>query len=265
MSGERVCPQNIKTREEYLIYLKGIFLYEWCMGQASGDSVCLDVGCGEGYGASALARQVKRLTAIDVDRKTIAAAREKYRAKNLNFMVYDGRQLPFAENSFDIVTAFHVLEHVKDDFYFVDEAKRVLKPGGKLILATPNKEMRLSGTMAPWNIHHFREYNDFDLKMILACPFGGADIFGVGACPEVITIEKARIRQAVKIAAWDRFELRRKLPRWFAGGMVKMVHAGKSLLRRPQSYKVAEPDKAIYFMGEYSKENSLDLVAVCVK
>jgi SAM-dependent methyltransferase len=265
MSGERVCPQNIKTREEFFIYLKGIFLYEWSKSRAGNDAVCLDIGCGEGYGASAFAMGVKHLTAIDVDKKTIAAAVEKYRVKNLNFMIYDGSRLPFADNSFDIVTAFHVLEHVENDICFIDEAKRVLKPGGQLILATPNKEMRLPGAIAPWNIHHLREYNDVNLKVILACHFIHTDIFGVGACPEVITIEKARIRQAVKIAAWDRFQLRRKLPRWFVGRMVKMVHAAKGLLRRPLPYKSEELDNEIYFMGVYSKENSLDVVAVCIK
>jgi len=265
MSGERVCPGSIKTHEEYLIYLKGIFLYEWSRQHAVSTAVCLDIGCGEGYGASTFATGVKYLTAIDVDQRTIFSAAEKYAAPNLEFKVYDGYKLPFADNSFDVVTAFHVIEHVKDDLNFIDEAKRVLRSGGKLILATPNREMRLIGNMAPWNIHHFREYNDFDLKMILTCPFGTPEIFGLSACPQVIAIEKARIRQALKLVSLDRLELRRRLPRWFVAAGVKLLHTVKGVLKKPQPYKVEKSDQAIYFMEDYSGENSLDVVAVCVK
>ena len=56
-------------------------------------------------------------------------------------------------NSIDYVVTFQVIEHIQDDNYFLEEIYRVLKPGGKLLLTTPNKLMSLSRN--PW---HIREY-----------------------------------------------------------------------------------------------------------
>ena len=52
--------------------------------------------------------------------------------------------LKFDDNSIDFVVTFQVIEHIKDDEKFVQEIHRVLKPGGKLILTTPNILMSLS-------------------------------------------------------------------------------------------------------------------------
>ena len=57
---------------------------------------------------------------------------------------------------------FQVIEHIKDDEKFVQEIHRVLKPGGKLILTTPNILMSLSRN--PW---HIREYNPTEMNEIL--------------------------------------------------------------------------------------------------
>ena len=70
--------------------------------------------------------------------------------------------LAFAANSFDFVISFQVIEHIKQDVELVREVKRVLKPGGKFIVTTPNAPMSL--TRNPW---HVREYTAEQLQNLL--------------------------------------------------------------------------------------------------
>ena len=55
-TGERINPELIDTKEEYIIYLKHLFAYHFVKKEIPQDSFILEVGCGEGYGTSFLAK-----------------------------------------------------------------------------------------------------------------------------------------------------------------------------------------------------------------
>ena len=57
---------------------------------------------------------------------------------NKGYLQADGMQLPFADNSFDLVLSSEVIEHILEPEHFVQEIARVLKPDGYLLLTTPN-------------------------------------------------------------------------------------------------------------------------------
>jgi SAM-dependent methyltransferase len=159
-----------------------------------------------------------------VDKGLIAKAGEKYGGDNRFFMAYDGKKLPFDDDAFDAVISFQVIEHVKDDRRFVSEARRVLKKGGVLILTTPNKVLRLPGTMSPWNVHHAREYSRVELETLLSDEFHDLQISGTFAAEEVMRWERSRIKRIVRIARYDLFNLRRLLPLPAAALIVKFLH-----------------------------------------
>ena len=89
MSGERIYPEEIKTLEEYLIYLKEVFIYTWCKEKISKDARCLDVGCGEGYGTKLLSSSAKETVGIDIDKKIIEKASKNTRTiiARINFIM----------------------------------------------------------------------------------------------------------------------------------------------------------------------------------
>lgn len=96
----------------------------------------LDVGCGDGYFISNLYNKSNYLYAVDVRRKEIDKAKKKYRyVKFQNIKV--GDKLPFENDCFDVVTLFHVLEHIDSEKRIISEIERVLKPGGILYLSSP--------------------------------------------------------------------------------------------------------------------------------
>jgi 2-polyprenyl-3-methyl-5-hydroxy-6-metoxy-1,4-benzoquinol methylase len=102
----------------------------------AGDRV-LDIGCGEGWFASELLRMGASVVAADVASEPLRRARE--RDPRLRLQPIDAeRPWPFPDASAEAVWAGEVIEHVADTAGWLSEARRVLAPGGRLLLSTPN-------------------------------------------------------------------------------------------------------------------------------
>lgn len=259
---ERIIPEHFRTRDERLLYLRHVFAYEFAKTIIKPGSSVLEVGCGEGYGTSLLAQMASRVTALDVDEATLASAAAKYGSDKTKFTSYDGGRMPFPDGGFDAVVCFQVIEHVRDDAAFVRELRRVLKPGGPLILTTPNRTYRLKPRQKPWNPFHVREYHAAELGALLGRSFRQVAVWGVRGSDDVQSIEHARVAWALRsgpVAA-----IRRTMPeplRRLIGGILKAL-SGASGGTENWETKYGLGD---YFVIKDQLENSLDLLAVCTE
>lgn len=167
LTGERVIEEEYKTSlGMYAIYLLHVASYRFAEPFAQGKRV-LDLGCGSGYGAKAMASIAATVTAVDVSAEAIAFASASTPTPNLKFQRIDAdAALPFADNSFDVVLSFQVIEHVLDDARYIEEARRVLTPDGVLIVITPNRDVRLFAWQQPWNRWHVREYDESSFRQL---------------------------------------------------------------------------------------------------
>lgn len=105
---------------------------------ARGDrQTVLDIGCGAGVTALALARQGHRVSGLDIAPRMIERARHEAHATGIacEFNIASARHLPYAAAAFDVVYALGLLSNVRDDVGALHEMRRVLRPGG-LLLAT---------------------------------------------------------------------------------------------------------------------------------
>ena len=125
--------------------------YEWAASLVRG--AVLDVACGTGYGARILAR---RAAVSGVDRDPQAVGTTASRVEG-DFLVSELPIIPFPDETFDFVVSFETIEHVDDDVGFVREIRRVLRPGGSLLISTPNEEVSAPDGV-PINAWHAREY-----------------------------------------------------------------------------------------------------------
>ena len=94
----------------------------------------LDLGCGDGRLSAELG--ARELVAADVSREAIARAGERVPAARTVLLEPD-EPLPFQDSSFDLVLCAETIEHVRDVQLLLSEARRVLRPGGRLAVTTP--------------------------------------------------------------------------------------------------------------------------------
>ncbi len=154
----------------------------------------LDLGCGSGGNLDLLARHADRVVACDLSPDAIRGLDGRVPA-----VAADGCALPFRDGAFDLVNLFNVAEHVPDDHGLVAEARRVLKPGGVLLLAT-------SAYPALWSDHddanrHVRRYEEAGLRGLLS---------GAGLEVERLTFANVALLPATYVVA----HARRVLKRW---------------------------------------------------
>lgn len=95
----------------------------------------LELGCGSGANLNCARLVHPDINLFGVD---IALAADLYDGINFLLADIDREKLPFADDSFDAVLLIHVIEHLKNPFLIRDEIARVLKPGGKFYVETPN-------------------------------------------------------------------------------------------------------------------------------
>src|SRR5690625_3206139 len=104
------------------------------MIDAKENMVALDVATGGGHVAKSLARNVSKVVATDLTEEMLRnTASHLSTITNIEFIVVDAEDLPFEENSFDIITCRYAAHHFPHPRKFVREVYRTLKPGGKFL------------------------------------------------------------------------------------------------------------------------------------
>jgi 2-polyprenyl-3-methyl-5-hydroxy-6-metoxy-1,4-benzoquinol methylase len=96
----------------------------------------LDVGCSSGYLARRLVERGSTVVGLEADERAAEEAREV--CEEVLVGDVETIELPFAEASFDVVLCGDVLEHLRDPEAFLKRVRPLLKPGGRLVLTTPN-------------------------------------------------------------------------------------------------------------------------------
>ena len=150
----------------------------------------LDIGCGAGVLTAAIHRRFSAATvhAIDASLTAIISANEQF--TGIDFAVGDAFALPYSPGYFDVVVCNNIWEHVSDPMRLLESVRRVLAPGGVIVISTPNR-YRLSnlsrvlrGKPATFlSDHHVTEYTIGQVLELLH--FGGF-------APEVIDVPPLR-------------------------------------------------------------------------
>lgn len=186
---------------EAVIFNRCLFAYEVTANMVGGKVI--ELGSGEGYGIRVLAPHASEYLAIDKFESLLPEA-PNVRFQKILLPSLEG----IADNSFDFAVSFQVIEHIKADREFIREIHRVLKPGGKLLLSTPNRLMSL--TRNPW---HVREYTSAELKALLGERFQEVTMKGVYGNEKVMSYHEKNRASVRKITRFDILNLQYILPR----------------------------------------------------
>lgn len=155
---ERMVPEFHKGNE---IYGEHISRYE-AVKQLVANKIVLDIASGSGYGTAQMSTSAKKIYGVDISENAINYASVNFGAKNIEYLVGDGDNIPLPSESVDIATSFETIEHIPDYEKFVDEVNRVIKPGGIFVVSTPNDLEFTKG-----NHFHLHQFTEKELVALL--------------------------------------------------------------------------------------------------
>lgn len=136
-TGERFVPD---MSEKYIV-AEHYQRYNAVLNIVKGKKV-LDAACGAGYGTALMASVAEEVTGIDISSEAISFANHRYSdISNAKYLEASIAELPFSDNTFDVIVSFETIEHVNEDLQnkFLKEIKRCLKDDGILVMSSPDK------------------------------------------------------------------------------------------------------------------------------
>ncbi len=239
---------------EKVLFLRHMAAYDFALGALGEVDTVLEIACGFGVGLEKVALKARHIIAMDLATSALDSVRPR---PGLLKVQADATRMPMASDSVGAVIAFQLIEHVprQGAIEILREIQRILAPGGKAFVTTPNARWRLLPFQKPWNPYHVEEYRPQAIAG-LCRDAGLADhkilgLIGKGGAHE---IEIERVRQ-------DPMEVYLRLPkslRWYARRVRSLV-AGSTAA--PQLEIV--DDDAFSFEDRY--EDGLDFMIVINK
>lgn len=170
-SGERFVP-GVKGDIE-LEHLHRYYVAE----SLTRGKIVADIACGEGYGSAILAATAKHVTGIDLSEEAVARAKQKYSSENLDFLIADAIKTPLANHSVDVIVSFETIEHHSFHHEMMNEIVRILRPGGLLIISSPDK-YECTDKTGRINPFHVKELYKQEFLALLSDYFSNVSLHG---------------------------------------------------------------------------------------
>lgn len=178
-TGERVLPETGTDVVQNDLLGFHQFFYQH-IAQSCLQQHVLDIGCGSGHGLHTLAQQTGgHVTGMDISWPAVSFAAGYYPDLAQHVLVSDALHLAVEAQRFDTICAIEVIEHVAPAETFLREIKRVLQPGGRCFLTTPNRLVHSPGREKPMNPFHLIEYSFEELDTLLKQTFDVVEIYSI--------------------------------------------------------------------------------------
>nr|WP_299752698.1 glycoside hydrolase family 99-like domain-containing protein [uncultured Tateyamaria sp.] len=137
----------------------------------------LDIACGEGYGSDIIAASAKSVIGVDINAHAIEHASFYYRDPRIFFRAGSATDIPVQDASVDMVVSFETIEHLEDHERMMQELRRVLRPGGILLISSPNK-LEYSDKSGYNNPFHVKELYTEEFASLVGSHFKNCAHYG---------------------------------------------------------------------------------------
>ena len=170
-TGERYVPRITGN-----IFLEHMHRYIFAAQIVEGKDV-LDIASGEGFGSNLLAKVARSVIGVDISQDVVDHANKKYSTPSLGFQAGSATSIPLPDAAVDVVVSFETIEHLTGHEKMLSEVKRVLRPGGVLVMSTPDKAI-YSDAPGYVNPFHVRELYRDQFKALLSSQFAHIRMHG---------------------------------------------------------------------------------------
>ena len=186
---------------------KHLSAYKFAAPFATGRT--LEIGFGDGYGSSLLARSSEEVIGVDLFEDNVQKAQAKHGGRNLKFLRMNATDLEgLAGGYFDLVVSFQVIEHIPQGRLgrYLEEIKRVLKKDGVACISTLNLARAMKkGQPYPKSPHHDKEFRPEELRALLSAHFENVKLYGLYPTAKHLFFEKIKKTGLTRALpeAWD--------------------------------------------------------------
>lgn len=213
LSGDEVTQEQIDR-----LYNRYCWAGAYCR-----DKDVLEVACGAGIGLGYLQKIAASLKAGDIDEEILAIPKSYY-GKKIALKAFDALNIPFPDHCFDVILLFEAIYYLKNAARFIEECNRLLRKGGKVLIATANKDL-YDFNPSPYS-HQY--YGVVELKALFDRFGYSTTFFGYLSVDQVTLIQKMTrpVKAAVvKLGLMPRSMKGKKLiKRLIFGKMIKMPY-----------------------------------------
>lgn len=234
--------------------------YYWAGKYCAGKDV-LEAACGAGQGLGYLAGLARSISAGDYSADILKIARDHY-GDRIPIQQFDAQEMPYPDNSMDIIILFEAIYYLPSADKFVGQCRRILRDGGKVLIATANKDL-YDFNPSP---HSYQYYGVVELNELFEKYGFSTEFFGI-APVDSLSLQQKILRPvkrfAVKFGLIPKSMAGKKfLKKLVFGRLVKMpaeIREGMAPYAEPVKLPPSQPDKkhkVIYCVATVQKKNA---------
>lgn len=250
-TAERI--NNLCQIDSY-VFQRHVFAYKESIKYLKG--LVIELGCGTGYGLKILAPYCDWIAGVD----KFVPDSKRINSKCAFFKSHLPQLTNIGNDSFDTIICFQVIEHIEADATLINEIYRILKPGGRAVLTTPNRLMSLTR-----NPHHIREYTPGTMEKLVAANFEKYDIKGVYGNSLVMQYFEANKMNVQNFRRFDIFNLQYRLPSVLWKIPYNLANNINRLLLYQQNSRICNNISWYDYYLDHVSDECLDLFVVAEK
>jgi len=234
LTGERTLPD---VPEENYWFRRHLVVYEWIGARVGGLRV-IDMACGEGYGAAALAQTASEVVGVDANPEAHEHAQLRYRAGNLRF---ERAPVETFTAPTDAVVFLQTIEHLADPGAALTHFRDLVGGRGPVFVSTPNVlTLAPSGAARSDNPWHVHEYTAQEFAELCGRHFDSVEMYGL------FHARRLRAHGIALRLGWDRVHPALRLTRAFYDRFTPAIATSDFALRGPDR---SDLDRALDFLA----------------
>lgn len=156
LTSEEFC-NPFDDKYNYLMRLEHLGRYFYARDNIDKNSKVLDIACCIGYGTKIISNYCKQITGIDVNKKYIDIAKQKYNNSNIEYIVQD-IDYENIVGTFDYIICFETMEHVRYPNLLLQKLYHALNENGKIFLSVPNSKYEVIEDGKNKDIYHIHTF-----------------------------------------------------------------------------------------------------------